>query len=36
MVLLGNEVGVNLDITGYGHIGRDKLLCGKGCIAQIK
>ena len=36
MVLLGDEVGGNLDITGDGHIGRNKLVCEKGCIAQIK
>ena len=36
MVLLGNEVGGNLDITVYGNIGEEKLLCEKGCIAQRK
>ena len=36
VVLLGYEVGGNLDMTGDGHIGGEKLLCEKFCIAQIK
>ena len=36
MVLLGNEVGVNIDMTGYGHIGGEKFLCEICFIAQIK
>ena len=36
MVLLDNKVGGNIDMTGDGHIGRDKLLCEKGCISQRK
>ena len=36
MVLLGDEVGVNIDMIDYGHIGGDKLLCKKGCITRIK
>ena len=34
MVLLGYEVGANLDMTGDGHIGGDKLLCRKVCTVQ--
>ena len=34
MVLLDNEVGGNFDMNGDVHIGRDKFLCKKGCIAQ--
>ena len=29
MVLLGNEVGGNIDMTGGGHIGGEKLVCEK-------
>ena len=36
MVLLGNEVGVNIDMTGDGHIGGYKLISEKGCIAKWK
>ena len=36
MVLLGDEVGANLDITGDGHIVGDKFLCEKGFISQRK
>ena len=36
MVLLGDEVGDNIDMTGDGHIGGEKLICEKGCISQIK
>ena len=36
MVLIGDKVGGNLDITGDEHIGGEKLLCEKGCIAQRK
>ena len=36
MVILGDEVGGNLDMTDDGHIGGDKLLCEKGCISQRK
>ena len=35
IVLLGNEVGGNIDMTGDGHIGGEKFLCEKVCIAQI-
>ena len=36
MVLLGDEVGVYIDMAGDAHIEGEKLLCEKGCIAQIK
>ena len=36
MVLLGDEVGANLDMTGDGNIGGEKLLYEKGCISQRK
>ena len=36
MGLLGDKIGGNLDMTGNGHIGSEKVLCEKGCIAQIK
>ena len=36
MILLGNEAGANLYMTGDGHIGEEKFLCVKGYIAQIK
>ena len=36
MVILGNEVGGNLYMIGDGHIGGEKLLCDKVCIAKIK
>ena len=36
MVLLGDEVGVYIDMAGDGHIEGEKLLYEKGCIAQIK
>ena len=36
MVLIGNEIGGNLDMTGDRHIGREKFICKKVCIAQIK
>ena len=36
MVLLGDEVGDNIDMTGDGHIGGEKLICDKDFIAQRK
>ena len=36
MVLLVNEVGVNIDMTGYVHIGGEIFTCEKGVIAQRK
>ena len=36
MVIIGDEVGGNLDITGDVHIGGEKLIFEKGCISQIK
>ena len=36
MVLFGDEVGGNLDMTGDIHIGGVKFLCEKYCITQIK
>ena len=36
MVLIGNEVGVNIEMTGDGHIWGDRLLCEESFIAQIK
>ena len=36
MVLLGKKVGENIDMTGDGHIGVEKAICEKTCIAQIK
>ena len=36
MVLLGDEVGGYLDMTGDGHIGGEKFLCEKGCISKRK
>ena len=36
MVLIGNEVVGNLDVTGDGHIGGEKFLSEKGCITKIK
>ena len=36
MVLLDDKVGVNLDMNGDGHIGGEKVLFEKGCIAQRK
>ena len=36
MVIFGKKVGGNLDMTSYGHIGGEKFLCEKGCIAKIK
>ena len=36
MVLLGDEFGGNLDITGDGNIGGEEFLCEKFFIAQIK
>ena len=36
MVLLGDEVGVNIDMNGDVHIGGEKLLCDKGFKAQRK
>ena len=36
MVFLGNKVRGNLDMTGYVHIGREKFLFDKYCIAQRK
>ena len=35
-MLLGENVGGNLDMTGDGDIVVDKDILGKGCIAQIK
>ena len=34
MVLLGYEVGANIDMTGDGNIGGDKFLCRKVCNVQ--
>ena len=36
MVFIGDEVGGNIDMTGDGHIGGDKLLREERCIAKIK
>ena len=36
MVLLGDEVWGNLDMTGDGHIGSEKLFFDKGFISKIK
>ena len=36
MVLLGDEIGGNLDMSDNGHIGGEKVLCDKGFILQIK
>ena len=36
MVLLVNEVGGNLDMTGDVQIGGEKFICEKGCITQRK
>ena len=36
MVLLGNEFGDNIDITDDEHIGGQKFLCEKSCVAKIK
>ena len=33
-MLIGDEVGVNIDMTGDGHLGGEKLNSEKGCIAQ--
>ena len=35
-MLLGEKVGVNIDMTVDGHIGVEKAICEKFCIAQIK
>ena len=35
-MLLGEKVGGNIDMTGYGHIGVEKAISEKICIAQIK
>ena len=36
MVLIGDEVGGNIEMTGDGHIGQEKFICEKVCIAQRK
>ena len=36
MVLLGDEVGGNLDMNGVLHTGGEIFLCEKGCIALVK
>ena len=36
MVLLGDKVGGNIDMAVDGHIGGEKLIYDKVCIAQIK
>ena len=36
MVLLGDKFGGNLDMTGHGHIGGEKVLCEKFYISQKK
>ena len=36
MVLLGDEVGDNIDMTVGGHIVGNQFLCENFCIAQIK
>ena len=36
MVLLGDEVGDNIDMTVGGHIVGNQFLCENCCIAQIK
>ena len=36
MVLFGDKVGGNIDMTGDGHIGGEKVLCEKCCISQRK
>ena len=36
MVLLVDEVGANLDMTGGGNIGGYNVICDKGCIEQRK
>ena len=36
IVLLGDEIGANLDMTGDRHMGGGKFLCEKGCIAPRK
>ena len=35
-MLLGDEIGANLDMTGDRHMGGGKFLCEKGCIAPRK
>ena len=35
-MLLGDNVGGNIDMTGDGHIVVDKDILGKCCIAKIK
>ena len=34
MVFLGDEVGVNIDVDGDGHIGGDKVICEKGSYKE--
>ena len=36
MLLIGDKVEGNPDMTVNIHIGREKLLCEKGCISQRK
>ena len=36
MLIHGERVGGNIDMTVNGHIGGEKLLCEKGCIVQRK
>ena len=36
MVLLDEKVGGNIDMTGDGHIGGDKMICKKGYILKEK
>ena len=35
-MLLGDEIGANLDMTGDRHMGGGQFLCEKGCIAPRK
>ena len=36
ILLLGKKVGGHIDMTGDGHIGVERAICEKICIAQIK
>ena len=36
MVLLGNKVGGDIEMTGYGNIWGEKCICEKGCTAKRK
>ena len=35
-MLLDEKVGVNIEMTGDGHIEEEKVICLKGCLSQRK